>query len=81
MAVTIRLSRQGYKKNPNYLIVAVDSAKKRDGEFIEKIGQYFPKGKTLADKVKVDVEVLKRWKANGAQMSQTVGQLLKTFAN
>jgi small subunit ribosomal protein S16 len=81
MAVTIRLSRQGAKKNPNYLIVAVDSAKKRDGEFIEKIGQYFPKGATLADKVKVNVEVLNRWKSAGAQMTRTAGQLLKSFAN
>jgi small subunit ribosomal protein S16 len=81
MAVTIRLSRQGAKKNPNYLIVAMNSAGKRDGEYLAKIGQYFPKGKTLADKVKVDAEVLKRWIANGAQMSQTVSQLLKSFAN
>ena len=30
MAVTIRLQRQGAKKNPQYLVVALDSAKKRD---------------------------------------------------
>ena len=79
MAVTIRLSRQGAKKNPNYLIVAMNSSGKRDGEYLAKIGQYFPKAKTLAEKVKVDVEALKSWRANGAQMSQTVGELLKSF--
>jgi small subunit ribosomal protein S16 len=80
MAVTIRLARQGAKKNPNYLIVATQSAGKRDGGFIEKIGQYFPKAKTLKEKVRLNEELLRKWKNNGAQMSQTVGQLLKDFA-
>ena len=80
MALTIRLSRQGAKKNPNYLIVAVDSASKRDGAYLAKLGQYFPKAKTAAEKVKVDAESVKTWIAKGAQMSQTVGQLLKPFA-
>jgi small subunit ribosomal protein S16 len=80
MALTIRLSRQGAKKNPNYLIVAVDSASKRDGAYLAKLGQYFPKAKTAAEKVKVDAAAVKAWVAKGAQMTQTVGQLLKPFA-
>jgi small subunit ribosomal protein S16 len=80
MPVTLRLSRQGAKKNPQYLIVAVDSAKKRDGAYLERLGHYFPKAKTEAEKVKVNVEAVKAWRAKGAQVSQTVGQLLKTLA-
>jgi small subunit ribosomal protein S16 len=80
MAVTIRLSRQGAKKKPEYIIVAVDSAKKRDGEYLEKIGYYYPKAKEAKDKIKVDADVLKGWQNRGAQVSQTVGQLLKTLA-
>ncbi len=80
MSVTIRLSRQGAKKNPQYLIVAVDSAKKRDGAYLQNLGHYYPKAKELKDKVKVDQEAVKTWIANGAQMSQTVGQLLKNQA-
>ncbi len=80
MAVTIRLSRQGAKKHPQYLIVAVDSAKKRDGAYLEKLGYYFPKAKTAQEKVKVNLEQVKAWQAKGAQTSQTVGQLLKTLA-
>ncbi len=76
MAVTIRLSRQGAKKNPQYLIVAVDSAKKRDGEYLENLGHYYPKAKSPQDKVKVNLEAVAAWKAKGAQMSQTVGQLV-----
>ena len=80
MAVTIRLSRQGAKKNPQYLIVAVDSAKKRDGAYLQNLGHYFPKAKEPKDKVKVDLESVKLWQAKGAQCSQTVGQLLKELA-
>jgi small subunit ribosomal protein S16 len=42
MAVMIRLSRQGAKKNPQYLVVAVDSAKKRDGAYLANLGHYSP---------------------------------------
>lgn len=80
MAVKIRLSRQGAKKNPQYLIVAVDSEKKRDGQYLANLGHYFPKAKTAQDKVKVNLEAVKAWQAKGAQVTQTVGQLLKSLA-
>ena len=81
MAVTIRLSRQGAKKNPQYLVVAVDSAKKRDGAYLENLGHYYPKAKEAKDKIKVDQEAIKAWIAKGAQCSQTVGQLLKNISH
>ncbi len=80
MAVTIRLSRQGAKKRPQYLVVAVDSAKKRDGAYLEKLGHYFPKATTDAEKLKVNLELVKAWQAKGAQVTKTVGQLLKAQA-
>lgn len=80
MAVTIRLSRQGAKKRPQYLIVAVDSNSKRDGAHLEALGHYYPKAKEKAEKVKVNADAVKAWQAKGAQMSQTVGQLLKNLA-
>jgi small subunit ribosomal protein S16 len=80
MAVTIRLSRQGAKKRPQYLIIAVDSAKKRDGAYLENLGHYYPKQKDAKAKIQVNLEKVKAWQAKGAQVSQTVGQLLKTLA-
>lgn len=77
MAVTIRLSRQGAKKQPQYMIVAVDSAKKRDGAYLAKLGLYFPKAKTAKEKVKADLKAIQAWRAKGATVSETVGQLLK----
>ncbi len=80
MAVHIRLSRQGAKKSPQYLIVAVNSESKRDGSYLAKLGHYFPKAKEAKDKVQMNVEAVKAWQAKGAQLSQTVGQLLKTLS-
>lgn len=78
--LTIRLSRRGAKKNPEYLIVAVDSNSKRDGAHLETLGHYFPKAKTAKEKIKVKEDAVKAWLAKGAQPTQTVGQLLKSLA-
>lgn len=80
MAVTIRMRRQGVKKRPNYLIVAMDSERCRDGMYLQKLGQYFPKAEKPQDKIKVDMDAVQAWLAKGAKTSQTVGQLLKTLA-
>ena len=43
MAVKIRLTRMGKKKQPSYRVVVVDSRKPRDGAYIEQIGRYDPR--------------------------------------
>jgi small subunit ribosomal protein S16 len=75
MAVRIRLTRKGAKKNPFYRIVVADSRAPRDGKFIEIIGTYNP----LTDpaEVRVDPERLKVWLEQGAQPTDTVRSLLK----
>ena len=40
--VTIRLARRGAKKKPFYHITVADSAAKRDGRFIERVGFFNP---------------------------------------
>ncbi|MEM9714696.1 MAG: 30S ribosomal protein S16, partial [Actinomycetota bacterium] len=42
MAVKLRLTRVGKKKQPHYRVVATDSRSPRDGRFIEIIGTYSP---------------------------------------
>jgi small subunit ribosomal protein S16 len=82
MAAKIRLSRMGAKKNSQYHIVAVDSAKKRDGAYLAKIGQYFPKAKNKAERLVVNQDLLTYWhKKVGAQMTDTVHNLMKPFLN
>ena len=42
VAVKLRLTRVGSKKNPIYRVVAADSRSPRDGKFIEIVGRYNP---------------------------------------
>jgi small subunit ribosomal protein S16 len=75
MAVKLRLTRVGSKKNPIYHIVAADSRSPRDGKFIEIIGRYNPQHDPSL--IEVDEEKAKKWLSNGAQPSDTVAKLLK----
>ncbi len=75
MAVKIRLRRMGKKKAPFYRVVVADSRSPRDGKFIEEIGTYDPSQKPSA--FKFDEEKAKKWLANGAKPTETVGKLMK----
>ena len=75
MAVKMRLTRMGDKKSPFYRIVVIDSRKARSGEYIDKIGYVDPL-KNPAEVV-IDAEKAKKWLANGAQPTETVGKLFK----
>ena len=70
--VKIRLKRLGYKKNPSYRIVVIDSRSKREGAPIEELGHYNPKTKEM----KFNVERAKARLAQGAQASETVMYLI-----
>ena len=75
MAVKIRLTRIGAKKNPYYRVVVADSRYPRDGRFIEMIGTYNPMVEPA--EVKIDNEKALAWMKNGAQPTETVRALLK----
>ena len=75
MAVKIRLTRMGKKKNPFYRIVVADERSRRDGAPIEEIGYYDPM--TNPATVKIDAEKATKWINNGAQPTDTVRSLLK----
>jgi small subunit ribosomal protein S16 len=73
--VKIRMTRLGRKALPVYSIVATDSRSPRDGQFLEKLGQYNPKSPETLNSV--NVEGIKTWLSKGAQLSDTVKTLLK----
>ena len=75
MAVKLRLTRLGAKKNPYYRVVVADSRYPRDGRFIEVIGTYNPM--TEPAEIKIDAEKAKTWIKNGAQPTDTVKALLR----
>ena len=70
--VKIRLKRLGYKKNPSYRIIAIDSRCKREGAPIEELGFYNPKSKEM----KLNVERAKARLTQGAQATKTVLYLI-----
>ena len=76
MAVRMRLTRVGSKKNPIYRVVVADSRSPRDGRFIEIVGRYNPQ--TEPSTIDFDEERVKDWLSKGAQPSNTVSRLLKT---
>ena len=78
MAMKIRLARAGSKKRPFYRIVAADSRMPRDGRFLEKLGTYNPLlPKDSEDRVKMDVERIQHWLAQGAQPTDRITRMLE----
>ena len=78
MAMKIRLARGGSKKRPHYSIVAADSRSPRDGRFIEKLGTYDPLlAKDNENRVKIDLERVQYWLAQGAQATDRVARFLE----
>ena len=73
MAVKLRLTRMGSKKKPTYRIVATDSRRSRDGQYLELVGTYAPVGE---GQVKINEEVALKWLNNGAVPTDTVRNLL-----
>ncbi|MEG2457050.1 MAG: 30S ribosomal protein S16, partial [Clostridia bacterium] len=63
------------KKTPFYRIVATDSRKARDGQYLEQIGYYDPTKEPVV--LKIDADIAKKWLANGAQPTETVRDLFR----
>jgi small subunit ribosomal protein S16 len=70
--VKIRLTRIGRNKVPIYRVVVIDSKKARDGEYIEKLGQYDPRRKII----ELDRDRIEYWISKGAQPTNTVAKLI-----
>ena len=75
MAVRMRLTRVGSKKNPVYRVVVADSRSPRDGKFIEIVGRYNPQHDPSL--IEFDEDKVKDWLDKGAQPSEAVNRLLK----
>jgi small subunit ribosomal protein S16 len=75
VAVRMRLTRVGSKKNPIYRVVVADSRSPRDGRFIEIVGRYNPQ--TDPSTIDLDEDKVRDWLGKGAQPSGAVARLLK----
>ena len=72
MAVKLRLTRVGKKKQPQYRVVAADSRSARDGRFIQIIGTYNPRTEPSA--ISIDSDKAVKWLMEGAQPTDRVQQ-------
>jgi small subunit ribosomal protein S16 len=76
MSVSMRLTRVGGKKDPQWRVVVADRRSPRDGRFIETIGHYNPQPNPSV--ITLNEERVRLWLDRGAQPSETVRKLLKT---
>lgn len=76
MAVRLRLTRVGGKKDPVWRVVVADQRSPRDGRYIELVGRYNPQ--TQPSTIHLNEERIRDWLSKGAQPTAQVRKLLKT---
>lgn len=70
----IRLSRFGKTKQPTYRLIISEKTKDPWGDYLENLGTYNPRSNPPEIKFKADR--IKYWIGKGAQLSETVNNLL-----
>jgi small subunit ribosomal protein S16 len=75
LAVRVRLTRVGSRKNPIWRVVVADQRSPRDGRVIETIGRY--NAQLDPSEIVIDEERLRHWLARGAQPTNTVKKLMR----
>jgi small subunit ribosomal protein S16 len=75
VAVRLRLTRVGGKKDPIWRVVVADQRSPRDGRVIETVGHY--NAQTHPSTIVLDEDRVRAWLARGAQPSETVRKLLR----
>ena len=78
--VKIRLTRGGAKKRPFYHVIVTDSRSARDGRNIERVGFYNPVAQGAEKRIELDLDRVKHWLDNGAQLTDKVADLYKQAA-
>lgn len=76
MALKIRLSRKGAKKNPYYRLVVQESETARDGRFLEIVGTYDPLRENDKEKLTLKKDRYDHWYLKGARPTRTVSELV-----
>jgi len=76
LAVRLRLTRIGARKDPIWRVVVADQRSQLDGRVIETVGHY--NAQTNPSSISIDEERVRHWLAQGAQPTATVRKLLRT---
>lgn len=72
----IRLAQYGARNRRTYRIVAIEEGKRRNGKPVEILGFYNPLVKPA--QMSLDMDRVKFWQSQGAQVSVGVSKLIKT---
>jgi small subunit ribosomal protein S16 len=73
--LAIRLTRIGKKNRPQYRIVVQEKSKAVSSNYLEKVGFYDPHDNSEKG-LKLEVERIKYWMSQGAEVSATVHNML-----
>ncbi len=76
MSVKIRLAQTGKKNSRTYRVVAMDESQKRDGRYLELLGNvtYLTKDKYTS---KVNTERINYWISRGARVTEATKKYLQ----
>ncbi|MDR3144612.1 MAG: 30S ribosomal protein S16 [Puniceicoccales bacterium] len=77
MALKIRLQRRGNRNRPVYKIVIAESTSRRDGRFVEAIGNYDPNARGNSTELAMLLDRADYWISVGAKPTDTVKSLIK----
>lgn len=77
--VVIRLARGGSKNRPFYYITVADRRVSRNGRYIERLGYYNAHARGKEVRLTLDMPRFDYWVANGAQPSDRVASLVRSF--
>lgn len=75
MATIFRLQRGGRKNRSYFRIMVADSAQKRDGRFLEEVGNYDPL--TTPATIQLKEAAILEWLSKGAVPSDTVKSIFR----
>ncbi|MDR3117674.1 MAG: 30S ribosomal protein S16 [Puniceicoccales bacterium] len=77
MALRIRLQRLGRRHRPLYRLVVAEALARRDGRFVENLGDYNPSPRGQERRLLVRLDRVDHWIGVGALPTDTVRSLIR----
>lgn len=75
MVVKIRLKRTGRRNRACFRLNAIEGRNPRDGRVLENLGYYDPLAPRVEDQLRLKVDRVQHWLAQGARLSETAAAL------